>query len=142
MHLPTAEDALASLTYSHDERVVAGLDLAFQQAVKTNDADMIDRLLHRDFWLVLGDGTVVSREALIDEALAGCVHYDAQDELPGTQTVRVWGDTAVVTALLRIQGHRDGAAFARTLWFSDTYVRTDEGWKYVFAQASLPLAES
>jgi hypothetical protein len=28
------------------------------------------------------------------------VSYEKQDEVPGTQTVRVWGDTAVVTALL------------------------------------------
>ena len=25
------------------------------------------------------------------------------------------------------------------LWFSDTYVRTPDGWKYAFGQVSLPL---
>lgn len=25
------------------------------------------------------------------------------------------------------------------LWFSDVYVRTASGWRYVFGQASLPL---
>jgi len=36
-------------------------------------------------------------------------------------------------------GVRKGQAFDRKLWFSDTYVRTKSGWRYVFGQASLPL---
>jgi ketosteroid isomerase-like protein len=52
----------------------------------------------------------------------------------------VWGDTAVVTALLWVKGKgSDGKPFDRKLWFSDTYVRTPAGWRYVFGQASLPL---
>jgi len=51
----------------------------------------------------------------------------------------VWGDTAVVTALLWIKGATAGTVSDRKLWFSDTYVRTPAGWKYVFGQASLAL---
>ncbi len=125
-----------------DRARVAALDLTFQDAVKRNDADAIDAILHPNFALVLGDGTVVSREVLIDEARQGCCRYEIQDELPGTQKVRIWGDTAVVTACLRIKGERDGHPFDRTLWFSDTYVHTRDGWKYAFAQASLPLPDT
>ena len=123
-----------------DRAEVAALDLAFQAAVKRNDAAAIDAILHPHYALVLGDGTFVSREELIDEARRGVCRYDVQDEDEGTQTVRLWGDTAVVTARLRIKGVRDGTPFDRTLWFSDTYVRTAAGWKYASAQASLPLA--
>jgi ketosteroid isomerase-like protein len=122
-----------------DAAEVAALDLAFQAAVKNNDADRIDAILHPTYYLVLGNGTVVTRDDLIAEARERRVTYEIQDEDPGTQTVRVWGDTAVVTARLRIKGTRAGAAFDRTLWFSDTYVRTPGGWRYAFAQASLPL---
>ena len=125
-----------------DRSTVAALDVAFQHAVKINDAETIDRLLHPEFCLVLGDGAVLSRDAVLAEARARRVVYKVQDEDPGTQQVRVWGDTAVVTARLRIEGMREGRTFARTLWFSDTYVRTTTGWKYVFAQASLPLPVS
>lgn len=71
---------------------------------------------------------------------SGRFHYQQQDELPGIQTVRVWGDTAVVTALLWLQGTSETGPFDRRLWFSDTYVRTPEGWKYAFGQASLALS--
>jgi hypothetical protein len=120
-------------------RDVAALDIAFQAAVKANNAGGIDAILHPQFALVLGNGDVVSRETLIEEARARTHVYAIQDEDPGTQTVRVWGDTAVVTARLRIKGTTAGREFDRSLWFSDTYVRTSTGWRYAFAQASLPL---
>jgi hypothetical protein len=53
--------------------------------------------------------------------------------------VRVWGDTAEVTARLWIKGRGPAGAFERHLWFSDTYVRTPGGWRYAFGQASLAL---
>jgi hypothetical protein len=99
----------------------------------------MDRILHPSYALVLGDGTFVSREELLDEARLRVNEFQIQDEDEGTQTVRVWGDTAVVTARLRIKGTNQKGAFDRTLWFSDTYVRTPTGWRYAFAQASLPL---
>jgi ketosteroid isomerase-like protein len=122
-----------------DEALISALDLEFQRAVKVNDARTIDRILHDQYFLVLGNGTVVTRQELIEEAQSQRVEYEVQDEVPGTQMVRIWDDTATVTAKLKIKGRRDGQAFDRTLWFSDTYVRTAEGWKYAFAQASLPL---
>jgi hypothetical protein len=76
---------------------------------------------------------------LLDEARLRVNEFEIQDEDEGTQVVRVWGDTAVVTARLRIKGTNQKGAFDRTLWFSDTYVRTPTGWRYAFAQASLPI---
>ncbi|HTO75247.1 MAG TPA: hypothetical protein VMQ61_04155 [Thermoanaerobaculia bacterium] len=44
-----------------------------------------------------------------------------------------------MTALLWTKGTSEGKTSDRKLWFSDTYVRTPSGWKYVLGQASLPL---
>ena len=122
-----------------DEGAVAALDLAFQAAVKRNDAIAMDKILHPRFVLVLGNGTVISRDELVQAARRHEITYEVQDEDEGTQTVRTWGDTAVVTARLHIRGRKGEEPFERRLWFSDTYVRTREGWRYAFAQASLPL---
>lgn len=131
--------ASADASPAEDRRIVAELDIAYQEAVKRNDAEAIDRILHEDFALVRGDGTVLTREDIIEEAKSGRIQYEQQDEIPGTQTVRVWGDTAVVTAQLWLKGVDNGEPFDRRLWFSDTYVRTGNGWRYAFAQVSLPL---
>jgi hypothetical protein len=80
-----------------------------------------------------------TRDDLLEAAVSGAYTYEQQDEIDGTQVVRVWGHTAVVTALLWVKGMHDGQAFDRKLWFSDTYVRTPDGWRYALGQASLPL---
>ena len=81
-------------------------------------------------------------ECSLDSARRKDVTYERQEEMPGTQTVRVWGDTAVVTALLWIKGSQAGSdPFDYKLWFSDTYVRTPQGWRYAFGQAAQRLAE-
>jgi ketosteroid isomerase-like protein len=122
---------------SDDARVVAALDEQFQAAVKANDDAIIDKILADDFVLVTGSGKVFNKDDLLTESRSRTSIYEHQED--GERTVRVWGDTAVVTAKLWIKGTRDGRPIDYTVWFSDTYVRTPAGWRYVFGQASLPL---
>ena len=122
-----------------DAEVVAALDTEYQAAVARNDADTMDKILADDFVLVLGNGTVYTKADLIKEARAKSIQYEQQVEIDNSQKVRVWGDTAVVTAKLWLKGTQGDKSFDRKLWFSDTYVRTKNGWKYVFGQASIAL---
>jgi len=129
---------LRSEAAGDDLKTVAALDTEYQAAVKRNDAATMDRILAEDFVLVTGRGKTYGKADLLAEARRKSTVYERQDELE--QRVRVWGDTAVVTALLWLKGTGDDAKpFERKLWFSDTYIRTPAGWKYVFGQASLPL---
>jgi ketosteroid isomerase-like protein len=121
-------------------RIVAALDKEYQEAVKNNDAATMDRILADDFVLVTGRGQVFTKADLLKDARDKSTVYEHQEELE--QKVRVWGDTAVVTALLWIKGTSEGKTSDRKLWFSDTYVRTPKGWKYVFGQSSIALPPS
>ena len=123
-----------------DEKTVAALDAQYQSAVEKNDAGTMDRILADDFVLVVGDGKTYSKADLLKEARGKNVVYEHQSD--AEQTVHVWGDTAVVTAKLWEKGTQDGKTFDKTLWFSDTYVRTPTGWRYVFGQASLALPKA
>jgi len=130
--------AAAAQTYAQDdEAILKALDTEYQAAVKNNDVATIDRILHDDFVLVTGTGKTYDKDDLLEEARSKNATYEHQEDTQ--QTVRVWGDLAVVTAKLWAKGTRDGKAFDYSLWFSDTYIRTPEGWKYLFAQASIPL---
>jgi len=131
-----------SASSEEDAKTVATLDTKYQAAVKSNDAATMDQILADDFILVNGRGKVSSKADLIESARKKEVTYERQDEEPGTQKVRVWGDAAVVTALLWIKAAQAGKPIDYKLWFSDTYVRTPMGWRYVFGQASLPLPQS
>jgi ketosteroid isomerase-like protein len=123
-------------------KAVAALDTQYQAAVKANDAAAMDRILADDFVLVTGRGQAFTKADLLKDARDKTTVYEHQEEEPGSQTVRVWGDTAVVTALLWIKGSRAGAPIDYKLWFSDTYVRTRTGWKYAFGQASIALPKA
>jgi ketosteroid isomerase-like protein len=116
------------------------LDTQYQAAVAKNDAATMDRILADNFVLVTGSGKIYNKTDLLHEARTGRVHYQRQDD--SDQIVRVWGDTAIVTAKLVEQGTQDGKPFDYTIWFSDTYVRTLTGWRYVFGQSSLPLPKT
>lgn len=122
-----------------DVQQVAALDTAYQAAVERNDVAAMAGILHPQFELVLGDGRRFGRDDLLRAARDQESSYQHQVEDPGTQTVRVVGDTAIVTARLWLKGRRANGAFDYRLWFSDTYVRTPDGWRYLFGQASLPL---
>lgn len=132
---------VASSSEEADRLAVAALDTEYQAAVERNDAETMARILHEDFALVLGNGKTHTREELLDAARTKRIVYERQVEDAGTQVVRVWGDTAVVTARLWLKGVKEGTAFDRRLWFSDTYVRTESGWRYAFGQASLKLPD-
>jgi len=127
---PTAPD---------DAAAVGALDTRYQAAVKANDWAGIDAILADDFVLVTGNGRVFSKADLLAAARGKTTSYEHQEDT--NQKVRVWGNTAVVTALLWEKGVDGGKAFDKRLWFSDTYVRTATGWRYVFGQASLALPQ-
>src|SRR5262249_33384120 len=124
-----------------DEQTVARLDTVYQSAVKANDVAIMDEILADDFVLVTDRGASLTKADLIKEAKEKRTVYEHQEVEEGTQKVRIWRDTAVVTALLRAKGTRDQNPFDYEVWLSQTYVRTPAGWRYVFGQASKPEAK-
>lgn len=130
----------ANASAADDQKIVAALDTQYQAAVKANDVATMDRILADDFILVTGSGKTYTKDDLLKEARSGLDVYEHQEDTE--QTVRVWGDTAVITAKLWEKGTDNGKQFDKTVWFSDTYVRTPAGWRYVFGQSSLPLPKT
>lgn len=123
-----------------DRKAVAALDTEYQAAVARNDAVTIARIHHDEMILVLSSGKVITGKELEQAARDKSRTYEQQVEVDDSQVVRVWGDTAVVTAKLWLKGRRaTGEVFDYKLWFSDTYVRTPAGWRYAFGQAGAPL---
>ena len=120
------------------EQTIAALDTEYQAAVEKNDAATMDRILSDDFVLVTGSGKVFTKADLLNEARSGHIVYEHQRDTD--QVVRVCGDTAVITALLSAKGTDQGKPFAYRVWFSDTYVRTSHGWRYVLGQSGARLS--
>lgn len=135
--LATLAAVAAHANAESDRKAVSMLDTEYQAAVKNNDASTMDRIFGDDFVVVVGSGRTYSKADLLNMARTKRVNYEHQED--SSRTVRVWGDTAVVTARLWAKGTDQGKPFEFRVWFSDTYVRTPSGWRYVHGQASLPL---
>lgn len=132
--------SVASGNATDDAKIVGALDTEYQAAVKNNDAATMDRILTDDFVVVVGSGKIYTKADLLQMARTRRVRYEHQED--SDQTVRVSGDTAVVTAKIWLKGIDQGTPFDWHVWFSDTYVRTPVGWRYFHGQASLPLPDS
>jgi ketosteroid isomerase-like protein len=124
-----------------DAQTVTRLDAVYQAAVKANDVAIMHEILADDFVLVTDRGASLTKADLIKEAREKRTIYEHQEVEEGTQKVRIWRDTAVVTALLRIKGTKDQNPFDYKVWLNETYVRTPTGWRYVFGQALKPDAK-
>lgn len=122
-----------------DAAAIIELDRQYQDAVFRNDADAVERLLPEDFALVTGRGKEVRKADLVGEARTEVAHYERQHDTQ--QSVRFIGDIAVISALLHVRGREGGHPVDYRLWFSDVYLCTPEGWRYSFAQSSIPLPE-
>jgi len=129
--------AAATAASDDDPAILATLDEQYQKAVEQNDWVTMARILADDFVLVDGNGKHSAKADLVNDAKSGKTHYEHQQD--SERTVRIWGNTAVVTAKLWAKGIEDGERVDYEEWFSDVYVRTPKGWRYVFGHASFPL---
>ena len=145
---PDAQSAIAPLPapsasptppVTGDEQMIGALDAVYRAALKASDTAIMEQVLADDFVLVSDRGASLTKTDLINQAREKGAIEDAEME-EGTQKVRVWRDTAVVTELLRIKGTRDEDRFK--VWFSGTYVRTPKGWRCVLGQASIPKPDA
>jgi ketosteroid isomerase-like protein len=129
--------AAARVSDADDRQTLADLDTKYQRAVEQNDAKTMAEILADDFVLVEGDGKRSTKADLVNDAKSGKTHYVHQDD--SERTVALFGDTGVVTAKLRATGIEDGVRVDYLQWFTDVYIRTPNGWRYCYAQASLSL---
>ncbi len=89
-----------------------------------------------------GHGENLSKPDLLKAARDKDRIYEHQEDT--NKTVRFYDDTAVVTALLWVKGHNrsDGKPFDYKVWFTDIYLERENGWQYVFGQASIRLPDA
>jgi ketosteroid isomerase-like protein len=131
---PSSPASASTSIKDEDARTVAALDSEFNAAVKANDADTMDRILADDFVLMHG-GRTLSKGDMLKQARDKQAKYEHHEIENGSQKVRVWRDTAVVTETVWVKGAEGGKPIDQKISLTGTYVRTPDGWRYVSGQA-------
>ncbi len=108
---------------------------AWRRAIVANEAEEIGRFMTEDWVLVDEDG-VGTRERFLSLVSSGALTHSRMEPVPGTERVRVYGDTAAITARVVNTAHFGGREFHADEWTTDLYHRTGQGWICVLSQVT------
>ena len=117
-----------------DLDTLSALNKRFIHNFVTNDVPSHDAILHADFRALYAAGNHIDRAAYLREWATGfdpqvITYWDMRD-----QRINVVGDTALVGATNRWIRVRDGVETLGMTSYTDTYVRTGQGWLCILAQ--------
>ena len=113
---------------------ILAVESALCRAFEAGDAVALRRHLTADFTLVDSRGRETGLAANLAELESGEPDYDMFRN--HDQRIRLHGDAAIVTGITSVRGTSDGQVFAAEFRFTDTWVRSDGGWKLAASHAS------
>jgi Domain of unknown function (DUF4440) len=129
LFLLSAVAAPTSANASETERVLTRLENDWAQALVRRDTATFDRLIAPGF-IYTEDATIMNKEELIRSIMADRVTSARNEEMK----VHAYGDTAVVTGILRVRGSGKEGAFDRRYRFTDTWLFRNNQWQVIAAQ--------
>jgi ketosteroid isomerase-like protein len=91
------------------EEELLRLEHEFGRAMIQNDADAIGRFLGDDWIIIDPEGGIIDRTRFRDVITSGALSHEAMD--PHDIRVRIYGNTAIVTALTTSRGRFMGQEF-------------------------------
>lgn len=110
------------------------LEQEFSNAIVSNDPKAIEPFLAVDWVIIDPDGSVIDKTRFLGVIASGALTHEAMDS--EDFRVRVYGDTAVVTALTRTRGKFMGQAFSTQERATDIFVKHGGQWRCVISQVT------
>jgi len=104
------------------------------QATQLKDLKMLNEILDENFVVVGHDGVLMNKA----QFLAYVQKATSLRYLTSDMTVRLHGDTAIVTGIYRLNGILDGKGIDRRARFVDTWLEKNGKWVAI-ASLSTPL---
>lgn len=117
---------------AEDELIRAAHD--WDRAMIANDAEAIGRYMADDWTIVGSDGNVGDKHNFLALVKSGALSHDVMTS--EDINVRVYGETAVVTARGVSGGKYQGRAFREVERSSSVFVRQDGHWRCVLTHLS------
>jgi ketosteroid isomerase-like protein len=121
---------------THDEEVVLRVQREWMEAVRDKDVAALDRILADDYTYTDARGRVSNKADNLQQARAGGGRMNAFHT--SDAKARVYGDLAIVTGRLRVEGVASGRTYDSEVRFTDILARIDGRWRAVAAHASKP----
>jgi ketosteroid isomerase-like protein len=114
------------------EEELLKLEEQFAEAIIKNDPGAIERFVTDDWIIINADGGIIDKERFLEVIKSGTLTHEMIES--DNMQVRVYGDSAVVTALTRTKGKFMGQEFSTEERATDFFVRLDGRWRCALTQ--------
>jgi ketosteroid isomerase-like protein len=116
-------------------RQILELERQSKEAAIRRDASFSERMLAEDYVAISPLGQVTTKSQSITARKNAQLHYDSMDI--SEMAVRVYGDTAIVTARADVKGKDLGEDFSGPYRFTRVWVKRNGQWQTVSYQATV-----
>ena len=108
------------------EEELLKLEKEFAEAIVKNDPEAIARLVADDWVIIDPNGQIIDRTRFFEVIKSGALTHDMMES--EDFRVRVYGDSAVVTAITSTKAKFMGQEFSTQERATDVFVRRDGRW--------------
>jgi ketosteroid isomerase-like protein len=116
-------------------REIIDMERQAREASLHRDADFSQKTLAEDYVAITPLGQVTTKQDTVSARKSGQLRYDTLTV--SDMVVRVYGDTAVVTARADVKGHQLGEDFSGPYRYTRVWVRRTGHWQAVSYQATV-----
>ncbi len=116
-------------------RQIIDMERQAKEASLRRDSNFPLRVLAEDYVAITPLGQVTTKEETLTARRSGQLRYEAMSITD--MVVRVYGDTAVVTARADVKGHQLGEDFSGPYRYTRVWVRRNGQWQTVSYQATV-----
>jgi ketosteroid isomerase-like protein len=116
-------------------REIVDMERQAKEASLHRDPDFTQRNLAEDYVAITPLGQVTTKQDSVSARKSGQLRYDTINV--SDMVVRVYGDTAVVTARADVKGHQLGEDFSGPYRYTRVWVRRSGHWQAVSYQATV-----
>ncbi len=116
-------------------RQIVDMERQAKEASLHRDADFSLRTLAEDYVAITPLGQITTKQDTVSARRSGQLRYEAINITD--MVVRLYGDTAVVTARADVKGHQLGEDFSGPYRYTRVWVRRSGHWQAVSYQATV-----
>ena len=116
-------------------REIIEMERQAKEASLRRDADFSQKTLAEDYVAITPLGQVTTKSDTVSARKSGQLRYETINVTD--MVVRIYGDTAVVTARAEVKGHQLGEDFSGPYRYTRVWVRKTGHWQAVSYQATV-----
>jgi ketosteroid isomerase-like protein len=114
---------------SDAEEELLKVEKEFAETIVNNDLERLGRVVSDDWVIIDPNGEIVDRARFFEVIKSGSLTHEIMES--EDSRVRVYGDSAVVTAVTRTKGKFMGQEFSTQERATDVFVKRDGQWRCV-----------